>query len=130
MKKIAWKEVKTDQMTPEITRRFISNVNATLARFELKKGAVVPEHKHESSQMTWIVEGCLRFTGRVAVPWTCARARCWSSRRDFRTRRRRWKTPSSRTSSAQTARTGRAATTLTCAGRNDVRRGLEMYYLL
>jgi quercetin dioxygenase-like cupin family protein len=62
MKKISWKEVNTDQMTPEITRRFISNVNATLARFELKRGAIVPEHKHENSQMTWIVEGCLRFT--------------------------------------------------------------------
>lgn len=62
MKRIAWKDVKTDAMTPEITRRFISNVNQTLARFELKRGAIVPEHKHENSQTTWVVEGCLRFT--------------------------------------------------------------------
>ncbi|MDP9269352.1 MAG: cupin domain-containing protein [Acidobacteriota bacterium] len=68
MKKIAWKEVKADQMTPEITRRFISCANATLARFELKRGAIVPEHKHENSQMTWVVEGCLRFTYPGGAP--------------------------------------------------------------
>jgi quercetin dioxygenase-like cupin family protein len=62
MKKISWKDVAPDPMTPLITRRFISNTNATLARFELKRGAIVPEHKHENSQMTWVVEGCLRFT--------------------------------------------------------------------
>ena len=68
MKKIAWKEVKSDPMTPEITRRFISNSNSTLARFELKKGAVVPEHKHANSQLTWVVKGCLRFTWPGGAP--------------------------------------------------------------
>jgi quercetin dioxygenase-like cupin family protein len=62
MKKISWKEVKTDQMSPQLTRRFISGPNTTLARFELKKGCVVPTHHHENAQMSWIVEGCLRFT--------------------------------------------------------------------
>ena len=68
MKKIAWEEVTSDQMTPEIKRRFISNTNATLARFELKKGALVPEHKHENSQLTWVVAGCLRFTYPGGAP--------------------------------------------------------------
>lgn len=68
MRKIAWKEVKSDQMTPQITRRFISGVNATLARFELKQGAVVPEHKHANSQLTWVVKGCLRFTWPGGAP--------------------------------------------------------------
>ena len=68
MKKISWNDVKADQMTPEITRRFISCANATLARFELKRCAVVPEHKHENTQMTWVVEGCSRFTYPGGAP--------------------------------------------------------------
>lgn len=62
MKKIAWKELPAEPLTPEITRRFISSAGATLARFELKRGAIVPEHRHANSQITWVVEGCLRFT--------------------------------------------------------------------
>jgi unsaturated pyranuronate lyase len=39
-----------------------------LGRIVLRKGAVVPEHSHENEQITYIVEGALRFTlgdGRV-----------------------------------------------------------------
>jgi quercetin dioxygenase-like cupin family protein len=39
-----------------------------LARLTLRKGAIVPEHSHENEQITYILEGALRFTlgdGRV-----------------------------------------------------------------
>ena len=39
-----------------------------LARLFLRKGAIVPEHSHENEQITYILEGALRFTmgdGRV-----------------------------------------------------------------
>ena len=39
-----------------------------IARIILRKGAVVPQHSHENEQITYILEGALRFTmgdGRV-----------------------------------------------------------------
>jgi len=62
MKKVSWNDVKQEQLTPQLARRFISGSNSTLARFELKKGCVVPMHHHTNGQLTWVVEGCLRFT--------------------------------------------------------------------
>ena len=62
MKKISWNDVKQEQLSPQLSRRFISGPNTTLARFELKKGCVVPMHHHSNGQLTWVVEGCLRFT--------------------------------------------------------------------
>ena len=32
-----------------------------LAQVYLDKGAVVPKHSHENEQITWILEGALRF---------------------------------------------------------------------
>ena len=62
MKKLSWNDVKQEYLSPQLARRFISGTNVTLARFELKKGCVVPMHQHENGQLTWVVEGCLRFT--------------------------------------------------------------------
>lgn len=62
MKKVSWTEITNEQLTPQLARRFISGSNSTLARFELKKGCVVPMHHHQNGQLTWVVEGCLRFT--------------------------------------------------------------------
>ena len=62
MKKLSWSDVENEQLSPQLTRRFISGTNTTLARFELKKGCIVPTHHHENAQMSWIVEGCLRYT--------------------------------------------------------------------
>jgi quercetin dioxygenase-like cupin family protein len=62
MKKLSWNNVKQEALTPQLTRRFISGPGTTLARFELKKGCVVPTHHHENAQMSWVVEGCLRYT--------------------------------------------------------------------
>ncbi len=33
-----------------------------LARLVLRKGAIVPEHHHENEQITYVLEGALRFT--------------------------------------------------------------------
>ncbi len=62
LQKTSWDSVKQEALTPQITRRFLSANGATIARFELKKGAVVPQHEHHNGQLTWVVEGALRFT--------------------------------------------------------------------
>ncbi len=33
-----------------------------LARLVLRKGAIVPEHHHKNEQITYVLEGALRFT--------------------------------------------------------------------
>ena len=44
-----------------ISRKIISGDKAMVAQVFLKKGAVVPEHHHESEQITYILEGALKF---------------------------------------------------------------------
>ena len=44
-----------------VERRFISGERSTLAQVWLHRGAVVPAHRHESEQLSYIVQGALRF---------------------------------------------------------------------
>jgi unsaturated pyranuronate lyase len=64
-----WSDVPAEQITPAISRRFISGDRVTVARFELKKGGVVPMHTHENEQVTFVISGALKFTidGREEV---------------------------------------------------------------
>lgn len=50
-----------EPMGPHLGRQFISGERAMLARVLLKKGAFVPEHRHENEQIVYILEGALRF---------------------------------------------------------------------
>jgi quercetin dioxygenase-like cupin family protein len=52
---------KREQMITGVQRRFISGARATVAQFWFAKGALVPQHTHESEQVSWIVEGSMRF---------------------------------------------------------------------
>src|SRR6202162_6561442 len=48
-------------MSDMISRKVIAGDKAMVAQVFLKKGAVVPEHHHESEQITYILEGALKF---------------------------------------------------------------------
>lgn len=48
-------------MSDVISRKVISGDKAMVAQVYLKKDAVVPEHQHESEQLTYILEGALKF---------------------------------------------------------------------
>ncbi len=61
VRKTSWDLIVQEQMSAELTRKFITGSNTTVARIELKKGAVVPEHHHESEQISWIISGELLF---------------------------------------------------------------------
>ena len=56
-----WEALPKEQLSPEISRRLVSAERLMLAHVYLGKGAVVPRHVHENEQLTWIVEGVLRF---------------------------------------------------------------------
>src|SRR6266849_5955295 len=64
-----WESVPLEVMSDMISRKVISGDKAMVAQVFLKKGAVVPEHHHESEQITYILEGALKFEleGRTVV---------------------------------------------------------------
>jgi quercetin dioxygenase-like cupin family protein len=58
---LPWDTVPLETMSEMISRKVISGEKAMVAQVFLKKDAVVPEHKHESEQITYIVTGALKF---------------------------------------------------------------------
>ena len=64
-----WDEMEKEILSDTIARKIISGDKAMVAQVFLAKGAIVPEHHHESEQITYILEGALQFEieGRVIV---------------------------------------------------------------
>lgn len=60
-KYIPWKNVEHEKLNDLIGREMVVGDNLMLARVFLKKGAHVPEHHHHNEQMTYILEGALKF---------------------------------------------------------------------
>jgi quercetin dioxygenase-like cupin family protein len=69
MRLFSWDEVKTEVMNPNVKRKVITGEKAMVAQVFIAKGGVVPEHQHESEQLTYIMEGALEFEleGRTVV---------------------------------------------------------------
>ena len=61
MKIHAWSALPWEEVTEEISRKVITGRNEMIAQVHLKKDALVPEHSHVSEQISYIVEGALRF---------------------------------------------------------------------
>jgi quercetin dioxygenase-like cupin family protein len=56
-----WADLPKEQLKPDLGRRLISTERLMLAHVYLEKGCVVPQHSHENEQLTYILEGVLRF---------------------------------------------------------------------
>jgi len=69
MKLYNWDTVELETMSDVISRKVISGEKGMVAQVFLKKDAVVPLHQHESEQLTYILEGALKFEleGREVV---------------------------------------------------------------
>jgi quercetin dioxygenase-like cupin family protein len=61
MEYISWESVPLEIMSDMISRKIVTGDRAMVAQVFLKKDAVVPEHHHESEQITYILEGALKF---------------------------------------------------------------------
>ena len=61
MEHYTWDSMVMEILSPTISRKIISGDKAMVAQVFLTKGAVVPEHHHESEQITYILEGALKF---------------------------------------------------------------------
>jgi quercetin dioxygenase-like cupin family protein len=60
-KYIPWNTVEHEKLNELIDREMVVGDRLMLARVFLKKGAHVPEHHHHNEQVTYILEGALKF---------------------------------------------------------------------
>lgn len=56
-----WEDMPREKVTELIDRRLITGDRMMLAHVYLKKGSVVPRHAHENEQITYILQGALKF---------------------------------------------------------------------
>ena len=56
-----WNDMPKEKVTDQIDRRIICGDRMMLAHVYLAKGSIVPRHSHENEQLTYILEGALRF---------------------------------------------------------------------
>ena len=61
LKHIRWKDVELEHLNPTLDRQMVTGQELMLARVLLKKGSIVPEHSHVNEQVTYILEGALKF---------------------------------------------------------------------
>jgi len=57
-----WNDMPKERVTDDIDRRLVVGERMMLAHVYLKKGSIVPRHAHENEQLTYILEGALRFS--------------------------------------------------------------------
>jgi quercetin dioxygenase-like cupin family protein len=56
-----WNDMPREKVTDLLERRLITGDRMMLAHVYLKKGSIVPRHQHENEQLTYILEGALKF---------------------------------------------------------------------
>src|SRR2546425_13368142 len=56
-----WDEIALEKVTEMLSRKLVTGAREMLAQVYLKRGCLVPMHSHESEQMTYILEGALKF---------------------------------------------------------------------
>jgi quercetin dioxygenase-like cupin family protein len=57
-----WDDIPREHVTDAIDRRIITGPRMMIAHIYLKKDGLVPKHQHENEQITYVLEGALRFT--------------------------------------------------------------------
>jgi quercetin dioxygenase-like cupin family protein len=58
---IPWHTIPLEELNPLLQRQFVVGQDVMLARVLLKKGCIVPEHSHHNEQITYILDGALKF---------------------------------------------------------------------
>jgi len=56
-----WDDMPAELLNPQLRRRLIATERMMVAHVYLDQGCVVPRHEHENEQLTYILEGKLRF---------------------------------------------------------------------
>jgi quercetin dioxygenase-like cupin family protein len=58
---IPWHTIPLEELNPLLQRQFVVGQQIMVARVLLKKGCIVPEHSHHNEQLTYILDGALKF---------------------------------------------------------------------
>ncbi len=61
MQFFTWDEMPKEVLNEQVGRKIIAGEKRMLAQVFIAKGGFVPEHSHEAEQITYILEGALRF---------------------------------------------------------------------
>lgn len=66
---IRWNDKEAEQVNPTFRRQMVVGDQLMMARIHLAKGSHVPRHSHVNEQVTYILEGALKFAidGREIV---------------------------------------------------------------
>jgi quercetin dioxygenase-like cupin family protein len=56
-----WDDLPRERLNPLLERRIITGEKGMVTHVYIKKGCVVPLHHHENEQLTYILEGALKF---------------------------------------------------------------------
>ena len=58
---VPWSSIPLESLAPLLQRQMIWGQQIMAARVLLKKGCIVPEHSHHNEQLTYILDGALKF---------------------------------------------------------------------
>ena len=56
-----WDDLPREELNPLLGRRLVTGGDMMIAHVYLKQGCIVPKHAHHNEQLTYVLEGCLRF---------------------------------------------------------------------
>ena len=56
-----WDEIALEKITETMSQKIVAGAHQMLAQTYLKQGALVPMHAHPSEQMTYVLQGALKF---------------------------------------------------------------------
>ena len=56
-----WEDMPKEKVSDHLDRRLITGDRMMLAHVYLKRGCIVPRHAHENEQLTYVLDGALKF---------------------------------------------------------------------
>lgn len=56
-----WHTIPLEDLNPLLQRQFVVGQEIMLARVLLKRGCIIPQHSHHNEQLTYILDGALKF---------------------------------------------------------------------
>lgn len=56
-----WTTIPKEQMNPSLSRQVLHGSTITMARIEVLRGCVVPEHSHHNEQVSIVERGRVKF---------------------------------------------------------------------
>ena len=56
-----WDEIALEKVTELLSRKIVSGEREMIVQIYVKRGCLVPMHTHDSEQMTYVLQGALRF---------------------------------------------------------------------